>query len=173
MRRWCLDHAAALKQAAQKAPRLSSFLTPREQSCAEPLFHIADMIGEAWPEKTRSAVKEICRLTQDNLSVELLWDLRGLFLHQQDPEYLTTKDMLAGLSSMGHRPWANWTSESGQKLAGLLRPFKIHSHDLKTPDNKNLKGYLRSSFQDAWDRYVTPISPNAATQSGPAKTPQP
>lgn len=169
IRRWCADNATTLKQAARKTPRLASFLTPREQAWAEPLFTIADVIGEIWPDKARSAVKEICRLTEDNLSVELLWDVRGVFLQQQDPGHITTKDLLAGLSSLEHRPWASWTSRSGLKLAGLLRPFRIRSRNLEVGDGKQLKGYLRSSFEDAWERYVTPIPIGGGT-SGPAKT---
>src|SRR5262249_16837231 len=47
------------------------------------------------------------------------------FFLNGDPEYLSTKDLLAELARREYRPWSSWGTRSGKKLANLLRPFVL------------------------------------------------
>src|SRR5262249_21620411 len=54
---WPAANSAALAKAANQVPqRLPAGLSAREQDCAEPLLHIANLIGGAWPDRLRGAL---------------------------------------------------------------------------------------------------------------------
>src|SRR5579864_7420816 len=167
---WVSRSRQALDHLRENAPPLiHPGLTPREQSCAEPLLHLADLIGGPWPDRTRLALGAIFKLAESSMGVELLRDIRALFNDKGDPEYISTKDMLAGLVTWEHRPWSNWTRNSGQKLAKLLHPFGITSQGLHCGSETSFKGYLFKDFQDAWERYLPPIPVRSGTKN-PAGT---
>src|SRR5215469_1408425 len=115
-----------IKRANETPPGIPRRLTPREQDCAEPLIHIADAIGGHWPQKARNAIDKIFAATEGTMKTELLCDLRVIFLSKKDPEYLSTKDLLAELAQREYRPWSSWGSRSGKKLSNMLRPFGIN-----------------------------------------------
>ena len=83
---------------------MPSGLTPHQQHCVEPLVHIADFIGDPWPERIRSAIThifaaDIC----DNYSTvtPLLSDIRDFFATKGNPEFMLTRDLLARTSKAG------------------------------------------------------------------------
>jgi hypothetical protein len=167
---WTSRNSQALIQAAEKAPpRLPEGLTPREQACAEPLIHMADRVGGSWPDRARTAVREIFRVAEGSHGVELLCNLRSLFLSKQDPEHISTKDILAALATLEHRPWGGWSCRSGHKLGALLRPYGVRSSPVHVGSN-SFRGYRFKDFQDAWDRYVPPVPGSSTTQSATATT---
>src|SRR5215470_3042670 len=143
-----------VKKANETPPGLPKRLTPHEQDCAEPLIHIADAIGGTWPEKARNSIDMTFKLAPGTQAAELLNDLRVIFKFKQDPEYLSSHDILELLTSLEFRPWSAWTVNSGKKLAGLLSPFGIKSRNLQREGEKPFKGYLFKQFQDAWERYA-------------------
>ncbi|HEY6349848.1 MAG TPA: DUF3631 domain-containing protein [Candidatus Angelobacter sp.] len=162
---WLDRNGAAIEKTAQTSPpRIPPGHTPREQACAEPLLHLADLIGGSWPEKARAAVSNLFRLAQGTEATELLCDIRALFFSKQDPEYLSTKDLLAGLATLAYRPWAKWTRGSGQKIAALLRPLGISARPLHYGTEPMFRGYLFKDFADAWERYIPPLLPTCATK---------
>src|SRR5215470_14270996 len=142
------------KKANETPPGIPKRLTPHEQDCAEPLIHIADAIGGTWPEKARNSIDMTFKLAPGTQAAELLNDLRVIFKFKQDPEYLSSHDILELLTSLEFRPWSAWTVNSGKKLAGLLSPFGIKSRNLQREGEKPFKGYLFKQFQDAWERYA-------------------
>lgn len=159
---WIDNHRAEIAQVATTIPpRIPPGLTPREQACAEPLIHLADLIGGPWPEKARDALSTIFRLAEDTQTVELLCDIRSLFQSKGDPETIATKDMLAALATLDHRPWARWTRTSGQKIATILRPLGVAPRGFHS-----FRGYSFKDFQDAWERYIPPITVGDVTENG-------
>jgi hypothetical protein len=163
---WAQINSGALAQAAENAPpQLPSNLTPREHDCVEPLLHIADLIGGPWPQRARSAVAALFNLTQSSLSLQLLSDIREIFHSQNNPDHLPTRELLARLIELEYRPWSAWTSKSGQKLATLVHDFGIRSHGFHHGDAPGFKGYLRQSFEDAWERYLPPLTVCPGTET--------
>jgi hypothetical protein len=68
---------------------------------------------------------------------------------------LSTREVLARLSTIEGRPWTGWSSESrddlqrnAQKLERLLRPFHIRPKAIRFA-NGPLKGYERIWFEQA------------------------
>jgi hypothetical protein len=60
------------------------------------------------------------------------------------------------LGEMKDRPWPEWKNgkpltETG--LARLLRPFGVVSKQEQI-DGVRFRGYLRTDFDDAWERYL-------------------
>ncbi len=159
MHGWALDNSGALAEIAQNAPpQLPSNLSPTEQACVEPLLHIADLIGGSWPQRARAAVAAVFNLAQNSLSLQLLDDIRQIFHDMSNPDHLPTRELLARLIELEYRPWSAWTSKSGQKLGTLLHDFGICSRSFHHGDAPGFKGYLRQSFQDAWERYLPPLT---------------
>ena len=170
LEQWANDNLELLGKASRNAPdKLPSYLTAREQDCAEPLLHIANRIGGPWPERTRTAIQALLKLTSASIPIELLADIRLIFAFKQNPEYLTTADLFSILASLDFRPWCRWSSgAAGNKIGCLLNPFEIKSRNLRLPDDKVLKGYLFKDFHDVWERYLPPFTEGGATKTGAA-----
>ena len=154
---WVDDNAGALAQAAGDEPGgFPPGLFPREQECAEPLLHIADLIGGPWPEKARAALAAILKLSESSRSVQMLCDVRAAFAAKDNPEYLTTRDILSAVGTLEYRPWSAWPRNAGRRLGALLHPFGIISRNIRVDPETVLRGYLQSDFHDAWERYLPP-----------------
>jgi hypothetical protein len=163
---WARANSGALVQVSESAaPQLPSNLTPAQQDCADPLLHIADRIGGAWPRKARTAVAAVFNVPQSSISLQLLGDIRAIFHSRNNPDHLSTRDILAMLIALEYRPWSVWTAKSGQKLATLLRDFDICSRTLHYGDAPTFRGYLRESFEDAWERYLPPLTICSGTET--------
>ncbi|HEY6350922.1 MAG TPA: DUF3631 domain-containing protein [Candidatus Angelobacter sp.] len=155
---WAAANSPALASVAHQIPaRLPAGLSARQQDCAESLLHIADRIGGVWPDRARAALGAVFDSSDDSQTLRMLADVRVLFFLKDDPTYLATRDLLAALIGLAPRPWANWTSRSGNRLAARLHPFGIYSRDFHKGSSPAFKGYQRADFLDAWERYLPPI----------------
>jgi hypothetical protein len=155
---WIDKNSAKIADAARSAPRqLPSNFTFRRQACAEPLLHIAEIVGGPWPQRACLALTAIFNLSESGFSVQLLHDIRAAFASKNNPEYLTTSDLLALLATLDDRPWSDWQPNSGRRLGMLLHPFGIVALTLRTGPETVLRGYRLSDFQDAWERYLPPL----------------
>jgi hypothetical protein len=139
----------------------------------EPLFAVADAAGEQWPARARQACKALNEVAEDlSPGVRLLSDIRSIW--SPEDEFLPTQKILNGLYNLDESPWGadgdfRPSGISALRLANMLKPYGIapgHS------DNRNIRGYHRSHFLDAWDRYLPsaepsdPSSPSYRTKSG-------
>lgn len=157
---WIAANSAHFAKVAYQSPaRVPVGLFARELDCAEPLLHIAERIGGQWPERARVAIAGVFRLADDSLAIELLSDIRVVFYLEEDPSYLATRDLLASLTKVEHRPWSAWkhSSASARHMAQLLRPFGVTASDLHRGSSTTFRGYLRETFLDPWERYLPPI----------------
>jgi hypothetical protein len=91
---------------------------------------------------------------------------------QHQADRISTVDLLVALVDRDAEPWGGWWGTELEralekkspprgpagKLAALLRPFEVQSRDIRTPDGVR-KGYLRADFADAFERYLSPSSP--------------
>ena len=59
---------------------------------------------------------------------------------------------------MDTRPWSEWGPKSGRRLGTLLRNFGIISSHLHGSGNTDFRGYRMEDFQDAWERYLSPLT---------------
>jgi Protein of unknown function (DUF3631) len=133
-------------------------LTPRQQDCAEPLLRVARLVGGHWPEKAFNAFTAIFQSSERSPSISLLSDMRLIFSVKNNPEYLSTRDLLAALCKFEDRPWHSWTTKSGRRLGTMLHPFGIGSHTLSPDSEAACKGYRFRDLHDTWERYLPPQS---------------
>ena len=80
------QHPSLLSEKALQAPPgLPPDLTPRQQDCAEPLVHVADIVGGPWPQKARAAISAIFDASEYSDSLQVLSDVRAWFYMNKDP----------------------------------------------------------------------------------------
>jgi hypothetical protein len=77
------------------------------------------------------------------------------FAHQH---CLYTTTIIDRLSGLDEAPWGDWQRGeriSPRALAGLLRPYNIHTKDVREGGNgQQRKGLSRADLIDAWSRYL-------------------
>ena len=110
----------------------------------------------------------------DDDGVELLHDIRAVFDATID-DVIFTKVMIAHLVADDERPWAAYKRGSqpitDRQVAKLLGPFGIISRTVRVGDS-TAKGYHRSAFAEAWNRYPKP-GPDVITSPAPLDGLQP
>ncbi len=149
---------AAAAALAEAEPELPDELDDRAQDGAEPLLAIADECGGDWPTMIREALLELHgarEVKDDSWGIQLLDDIREAF--RKDEDRLSGKELRERLKSDEEKPWANWgKGDSGltaRAMATLLDDFDIGSKQVWV-DGKNLRGFERTDFKDAWTRYL-------------------
>jgi hypothetical protein len=157
-------------------------LNDRQQDAWEPLFAIAEVVGGDWPQRARGAATALCGIDEveaqeDDVRLTLLADIRDIFDNAFPADHATrkaeragrpadgprlfTKQLLDGLHAVEERPWVAWgkakkpLTDTG--LAKLLRPFGVHSTNVRSEHDAVGKGYYLRAFKDAFARYV-PLS---------------
>lgn len=166
LKEWLQQAMLALFLAAKNDPaNLPPTLSSGQRKRAEPLIHIADAAGGPWPVKIRAALPAVFDLSDASPQLQMLWDVRSVFLVKNNPEYLATSDLLLELRKMESRPWSAWGPRSGRRLASHLRPFRIGPEYVNHSEG-GFRAYRIDHFQDAWERYLPPLS--ARTQTAEA-----
>lgn len=119
----------------------------------EALVAVADLAGRHWPERARSACKEMCAVTDvgEDAGGELLRDLHRLFAEH---EAVPTAWLVAWLNSIEESPWSTYERRglNANDLAKLLKPYGVNSTTIRFTDGQK-KGYRRANLEDAWSRY--------------------
>ena len=147
-------------------------LNDRAADSWEPLLWIADSAGDAWARRARRAAIAISSEDNDLVSVgiRLLTDVRDVF---EDSTHLATHELLGRLHELEDAPWEDWYGKplTARGLAKLLAPYGIGPvHRRVRPGEDKQRGYFRSEFTDAWQRYI-PVPENGP--SGPSVPPGP
>jgi Protein of unknown function (DUF3631) len=151
---WVSETRSRLQDAK---PALPTCLSDRQQDGCEPLLAIADAAGGHWPQKAGDALVEILTgeaAEDQSTGVWLLSDIRVIF-DQQQVGTSGTHDLLSSLCD-SNPLWSEFSHGkpiSPTTLARLLRPYGIHHRKLRVGAG-TFWGYERSSFRDAWSRYL-------------------
>lgn len=138
-------------------PDIPNQLDDRAAEAWEPLFAIADLAGGSWPAAARGAAVELAFRTRDShesAGIAVLSAVRAVF---GADDRLTTSDLLLRLNSDDELPYGGWREGKGldgRGLARLLRPYRVRPRSIRVDQNPNQKGYLRSQFEEAWDRWL-------------------
>ncbi|TQF04592.1 DUF3631 domain-containing protein [Kitasatospora acidiphila] len=139
----------------------------------EPLVIVADLAGGPWPRLARQACKRMvdaeAKTEEENPGgARILADIRRIFHANNEPDGITTDQLLFTLNGDPEAPWA----ESGRGgltprgLGAMLREFGISSGNVRIGDGTQRKGYTRHKFADAWRRYCPSVHPQAPSAMG-------
>jgi hypothetical protein len=167
-------------------PELPAELDDRAQDSWEPLFAIADLAGDDWPERARRAAIELStgdEREDDSLTVQLLRDIYAVFAANGDDGRLRTSTLLEGLHAIEESPWLDYHGKplSANALSRLLRPYRIKTMPVWN-DGQTVRGYKLEQFDEPFARvlgvrgvrcvrsqsasHAAPNSPNAPNASG-------
>ena len=165
--RFAADHIEALADADPVMPEAAF---NRFADNWRPLMAIAVAAGGRWPEAAKAAIlAELSAYDTDALGAQLLEDIRVIFDACADEaarrppaeQQLSSVAIVTALKEMADRPWnelgRNNVSITQNKLARMLKDFEIEpSGNMRLPNGKVVKGYLRGAFAEAWNCYLSP-----------------
>ncbi len=142
-------------------PHLPEELDDRAQDTWEPLFAVADMAGDPWPQYARFAAVELSsgRLGEESLGVQLLSDINAVWPSRHDK--LFTADLLTRLHALDESPWGDWDI-TGHRLARMLRPFGVTSRKIRIGDDTR-QGWRYADLEPLFSLYVPDQSGTTGT----------
>jgi Protein of unknown function (DUF3631) len=161
MARWAQDHSNELLDAEPDMNELEN----RTADNWRPLFAIADAAGGRWPKHARMIASTIVQAAVDqSISARLFADIRWVFDGCPGAEDATaavdrisSASLVERLVKIEGRPWAEWKGGkpiTQNTLARHLGRFEIVSGTVRFNSGHTAKGYYRSAFDDAFDRYT-------------------
>jgi hypothetical protein len=144
-----IEHLAALR------PELPDELDDRAQDVWEPLFAIADLAGDEWPQRAWRAALALStgdERDDDSNTATLIRDVVGVF-ESRGTERLKTADLLEGLHAVPDSPWAEWYGKplTSTGLSKLLKAYRIKTLPVWV-DGVTVRGYKLEQFADAASR---------------------
>jgi putative DNA primase/helicase len=157
MARWTADHEEQLSSADPDMGDLQN----RVADNWRPLFAIADLAGEIWPARVRAIASAADGARDDqSIRVQLLGDVKAVF-EIKGTDRLSSEEIVEYLISLDDRAWVELRSGKPLTKAGLARllnKFGIAPQVIRLPDGRTPRGYYRSAFEDAFERYLPPQS---------------
>jgi putative DNA primase/helicase len=172
--RWSADNFEKLKNCD---PQLPETAFNRLADNWRPLFAIAQVVGNAWPQRVHAAFVALTAsadLDAQGIGTLLLSDIADIFT-AESTDKLPSSKLAESLAAIEGRPWAEWGKHrkpiSTNQLANQLRRFGISPRGIRFGD-ETPRGYLLDDFKEAFSRYLpdTPSTDcNTATMLG--KTP--
>jgi hypothetical protein len=156
LREWIDENSNKFRQAR---PEMPSELNSRARDVWKGLFKIAESAGDTWKEKAWNAclVLQVGREGEDEVSwkLRLLEDIRRVF----DGDRMGTQELLDALKTIEDASYKFNERFNSHYLSNGLKDYGIKSEQL-TPrtthgeEGKQYRGYRRSSFKEAWKRYL-------------------
>ncbi|WP_192577914.1 DUF3631 domain-containing protein [Francisella sp. LA112445] len=152
--KWGTDHQDDIRFAKVSLPRIEN---DRAMDNWHPLFCIAENLDSDWLDKCIKAYKVITfNRDQKTHQIQLLEDIAEIF-EVTNYERIFTAELISHLIQMEERPWVSWLHGkpiNANALAKMLAGFEIYSSTLRRDYNRK-KGYKRSDFEDAFNRYLS------------------
>lgn len=151
--RWALDHGEHLKDATPEMPK---GFQNRLGDNYRLIFAIADYAGGEWPEHARLAAQRLSGVIDvSSRNVRLLAAIREAF---GTLEAISSAGLVGRLTADETAEWTDWRGGkpiSQAQLATALSNFRISPKQVRI-DGKQVRGYERVQFEDAWKRYLKP-----------------
>ncbi len=147
-------------------PHLPEGLNDRAQDNWEPLLSIADCVGGDWPGLARDVALKMSGsyIQKESIGTELLRDIQKIF-EEKEADRISSKVLIESLCHDHERPWSNYHNDkpiSAHQLAELLREYGIQSKSVRI-GSETPKGFMKSQFEEAFVRYLSPEVENSAT----------
>jgi hypothetical protein len=168
--RWVVEHSSEL---AEARPNMVALINRRRNNW-QPLYTVAEIMGGGWPDRARAAMAALTAADDDDadsLSERLLGDIRAVFqatfddcvANGREPEgWLSSETLVQRLISMEGHPWAEMGKQdkplTKNRLARMLKPFGVLPRWVG-PEGARARGYLLTSFEEPFDRYLSPLLP--------------
>jgi Protein of unknown function (DUF3631) len=153
--RWAVDNEDALRDAKPSMP--AELINRRADNwCLQ--FAIADLCLADWGDRARAAALTIeGKADSRTQGARLLYDIKKVY-DADGGHCMHSATLVAKLIEDPEKPWAEFTRGkplTQARLARLLGAYQIYSQTVSPPGLKDGKGYYRSQFEDAWERYAS------------------
>jgi putative DNA primase/helicase len=162
--RWASDNTETLKG---KRPKLPQGLNDRAEDNWEPLLAIAELAGGEWPALAHKAALSLTQdLDEGSIRTKLLDDIRKVFSVDGE-DRASSAELAAKLVEFAEAdedagPWLTFGKNgkpiTQRHIAKLLSEFSIFPRTIRIDQRPMAKGYLREQFEDAFERYLSPVS---------------
>jgi Protein of unknown function (DUF3631) len=168
--RFALDNQISIAGADVEPP---ADLHDRAADNWRPILGLASVAGGNWPERARKAalVLEDVEQAAEDLNVELLADIRQIFIQKTPLDPLFSAELLSALLAMVDRPWPeagrNGRALTERGMAELLKPFGLRTHKTVRRGKKTAKGYHSTEFKDAFSNYLVPLETQGSQGNSP------
>jgi phage/plasmid primase-like uncharacterized protein len=157
-RRWAMDNAEALKTAE---PEMPPGFDNRLGDNWRLLFAIADLAGGDWPRLAREAAQKLSGASDTaSRGIRLLNAIKTII---GEAEAIGSDTMVKELTAEPDAEWNEWKNGhpiTQTQLARALAPYGISPGPVRV-DGRQIRGYKRAQFHDAWERYPMDPSPPA------------
>lgn len=151
LRKWA---AANLESVADMQRRVTVNLENRVADIWKPLFAIATLGGRHWARKAKQAARTLTRLEQPSVGSAMLADIYRI-LTEHNPRMPSTT-LASQLAATEDARWTNFERRGAitpADIAKVLRPYRIAPKNMRFGQRVQ-RGYRRSQFTDAFDRYL-------------------
>jgi hypothetical protein len=136
------------------------------------LLAIADFAGDEWPARARKAAVKLSKVDDAaSTGVQLLVAIKAIIDETPERDRIISAELVATLGADAGSPWAEWKAGrpiTQAQLARVLKPFGICPEVIRSQSGGTPRGYMRSQFEDAWERYLpsenSPAKRNTATK---------
>ena len=150
--RWCLDNQANVASSQIDPPDIGN---DRAQDNWVPAFAVAALSGPHWEKLCDKSYRALTQPIEQELPTILLGDIRSILKGKQKDK-ISSAQLQVELAMLEDSPWQ--ALPDGKKLSGvfiarLLRPYGIHSRDIRFSEGVK-KGYKREDMEDAFERYL-------------------
>jgi putative DNA primase/helicase len=161
--RFAADSAEALRRANPTRPE---GFENRDAANWRLMLAVADTAGEEWGRNAREAAKTIAGATPtESAGINLLADIKTMFESEDNPDCITSRKLVELLTTDPESRWCEWGRKrkpiTQNRLAGLLREFRIISATVHPDGQPDAKGYRRVDFEEAWTRYLPAKTPSS------------
>ena len=164
LRRWAMDNEDILRNAS---PAMPDELQNRRADNWVIQLAIADLAGLDWGDKARAAAVTIeGKADNRTTGARVLTDARLIFYPKDAAvddrllkplERISSADLASQLAAYADSPWAEFRHGkpiTQAQLARVLKPFGITPQVIRLSGETTMRGYLRTQFEDAWERYL-------------------
>ena len=145
-------------------------LSDRAADNWKPLLAIAKLGGSEWYSKAFQAMITLSAHTfdGDSMGTQLLHNISIILKEQLTEKRIPSQELLDKLLDDPEKPWIGYNRGKGlslHSLSKLLKPYGINSRSIRIGTH-TCKGYEKSQFEDAFQRYLSlPSSDESVTSS--------
>lgn len=162
--RWAKDNKEMIEKRCCMDLPIPEKLTDREADMWEGLFILSKFAGQVWEERMYNAAIALTGSCKDDTvsMQELILQHCQNYILFKKKERITSEDFANYINRQSD--WKEYPSQNltPHKLASLLRDFGVFPKVIHFPEKggKKYRGYEASSFEDAFQSYLSPYDPS-------------
>lgn len=167
--RWAADCAKAVGETEGDVPR-PAWLSDRGCDNWSHIFAVAAVAGGVWPDRLARAAKALQDAVEDDgdRGERVLLDIGRIFEAQNHPAAIVSGELVQALNGLEESNWADERDGRGlspQRLAALLRPFRIRPRQARVPGSGAvIRGYWSVDIDPVLERYSLPAQSGTAVR---------